>query len=322
MQQERKQLEELFHKYQQGAVTEEEKTLIARWLIKLDIYGQLTPEQLQAKRELSLGDLKNHFFPEETPRAKTIRFPAWIRSVAACLFVLIAIAGIFYFKKNSHQQLFNPTAFLEIKTGKGEMKVITLTDGSKITLNNESRLKYPVAFNGKAREVFLTGEAFFEVAHDPVKPFNVHTDQLNVQVLGTSFNVKAYHEDKEQAVSVATGKVGVIATVAKIKTYMLLPGDQLAYNRYTGKFVHSITDVTMIRAWQNGRFVFRNETLKNITRQLARYYNVKFIFNSKLLSARQLSLSVKNQSIGTVMKTLSISGEFRYKTESNKITIW
>lgn len=322
MQKERKQLEELFQKYQQGLVTEEEKALIARWLIHLDVIGQLSHEQLQARQELSQSDLKNHFAPKESPSAKITRFPVWIRSVAACLLIISTIAGIFYFNNKSHPPTTNLATFQQMTTGSGEMKTITLTDGTRITLNNESRLKYPVTFNGATREVFLTGEAFFEVAHNPAKPFEVHTDELDVQVLGTSFNVKAYGGDKELSVSVATGKVGVLPVGAKDKTYMLLPGEELAYSRSTGKFSQSKIDAVDISAWQKGKFIFSNETLENITRQLERYYKVTFLFNNKSVLAKQISLKVKNQSISTVMKAMSISGEFRYKIEGNKITVW
>lgn len=322
MQKERKQLEELFQKYQQGLVSEEEKVLIARWLIQMDVIKQLTDKQLQARQALSQSDLKNHFFPKESPSAKITRFPGWIRSVAASLLILSAITGFFYFNNKSHHLAISPVAFRQTTTETGEMKIITLTDGTKITLNNESRLKYPITFNGTTREVFLTGEAFFDVAHNPKKPFKVYTDKVNVQVLGTSFNVKAYREDEELSVSVATGKVGVIPTAAKTKAYILLPGDRLAYNHSTESFSQSRVSVVNISAWQKGKFIFKNETLENITRQLERCYKVKFSFNNKSLLAKQISLKVKNQSVNTVMKALSISGEFRYKIEDNKVTVW
>lgn len=319
MQNERKHLEELFRKYQMGLVTEEEKTLIARWLIQLDVIGQLTTEQLAAKQALSKGDLKEHFFPIEI--TKPIRFPTWIRSVAASILILSMIAGIFYFNNKNHYWA-SPIAFREMATGSSDIKVIILGDGTKITLNRKSRLKYPVSFGGRTREVFLSGEAFFEVTHNPKRPFKVHTDKLDIQVLGTSFNIQASGVDKELSVSVASGKVGVTPTKAKIKTYMLVTGDQLSYNRSTGKFSQSRVDVANIKAWQTGTFIFRNETLENITHQLERYYKVSILFKNKSLLTKQISLKVKNQRIDTVMKALSISAEFRYRIDGNKVVIW
>ncbi|MNK15186.1 fec operon regulator FecR [compost metagenome] len=319
MQNERKHLEELFRKYQTGLVTEEEKTLIARWLIQLDVNGELTPDRLAAKQALSQGDLKEHFFPIEI--AKPIRFPVWIRSVAASLLILSTIAGLFYFNNKSHYWA-PPTTLREMTTGTTEIKVITLGDGTKITLNRKSRLKYPSSFSGKTREVFLIGEAFFEVTHNPKRPFKVHTDKLDIQVLGTSFNIQASGVDKELSVSVASGKVGVTPTKAKIKTYMLVTGDQLSYNRSTGKFSQSLVNVANIKAWQTGKFIFRNETLENIAHQLERYYKATILFKNKSLLTKQISLKVKNQSIDTVMKALSISAEFRYRIEGNRIVIW
>lgn len=318
MQKDRKQLEELFQKYQQGLVTEEEKIWITRWLVQLDVMEHLTPEQLQARQELSKNDLKSHFFPKESLPSKVIRFPVWLRSVAASICIIAVLAGIFYFNSNKPR----PATFQEMTTQTGEMKMVTLADGTRITLNNESKLKYPDTFNGKIREVYLTGEAFFDVVHNSSQPFKVHTDQLDIQVLGTSFNVKAYLEDQELSVAVATGKVGVLSIAAKTKAYMLLPGDHLGYNRSTGKFIQSKVDAVNIMAWQKGIFIFKDETLENITRQLGRYYKINFKFNNKSLLTKQISMKIKKQSISTVIKALSISGEFQYKLEGDQVTIW
>jgi len=322
MQKEKKKFEELFNEYQQGPVTEEEKALIARWLTQLDVMERLTPEQLGARQELSQADLKKHFFPGENNSAKIIRVPLWLRTMAASLFIASAVAGILFFKEKSHHAATDQVTFKQMLTGSGQMKTITLSDGTRITLNNESGLKYPAAFNGQTREVFLTGEAFFEVAHNPAKPFKVHTDKLDIQVLGTSFDVKAYKEDKELQVSVASGKVGVLPADGKTKTYMLMPGDRLAYERSTAKLSQSNVEPVNISVWQKGKFIFRNETLENIARQLERYYSVKFLFKDQSLQARRINLKIKNHSISTVLKALSISGEFQYKVEADQITVW
>ncbi|WP_316791358.1 FecR family protein [Pedobacter frigoris] len=322
MQKERKYLEELFQKYQQGLVSEEEKTLIAHWLIHLNISEPLSDEQLQARQQLSQHGLKSHFFPAEIQPAKITRFQFWIPSIAASLLVLSAIACFFYFNDKNRKSVVNPIAMTEIITRTGEKKIISLSDGSRITLNTQSRLKYPPRFAGNVREVSLSGEAFFEVAHNPSRPFKVHTDQFKVQVLGTSFNIKAYGEDEELSVSVASGKVGILPAPTKSKSYLLMPGDQLTWNRSNSKFSQSRTAIADISSWQKGKLIFRNETLENITRELQRYYKVKFQFNNKSLLTKQINLKIKNQSITTVMKALSISGEFQYKIEGNKITLW
>lgn len=322
MQEERKQLEKLFQKYQQGLVTEEEKALIASWLTQLDVSGPFTSELLENRQNLSKEQLQNRLFPKAHDAVKTTRIPFWIRTVAAGLFVISATAVFFYFNNKDHHSL-NKVTYQEVSTKIGEMKLITLLDGTKITLNNESKIKYATVFNEKTREVFLSGQAFFEVTHNPAKPFKVHTDKVDVQVLGTSFDIEAYKQDKELHVSVATGKIAVSNHTSKELTpYVLRPGDAFTYNRATGKISRSGMAVADINAWQNGKFIFRDEMLENITRKLSRYYKVSFQFKNKSLLAKQINLRVKNQQINTLMKALSISAEFHYKIEGNIITIW
>lgn len=322
MQKERKHLEALFQKYQQGLVSEEEKQLIAHWLIHLDVNPPFSDEQLEAMQQISQHSLKSHFFPREIRPLRTTRFRFWMGSVAASLLILSVIACFFYFSNKGRHQSFHATAMEEITTGTGEMKIISLADGTRITLNTQSRLKYPAKFSRNERAVFLSGEAFFEVAHNPSRPFKVHTDQFRVHVLGTSFNIKAYGEDEELSVSVASGKVGIRPAAAKSKSYLLVPGDQLTWKRSSSKFSRSRMAVADIFLWQKGKFIFRNESLENISRELQRYYKVQFQFNNKSLLTKQINLKIKNQSIVTVMKALSISGEFRYKIELNKIILW
>ncbi|TCC89177.1 DUF4974 domain-containing protein [Pedobacter frigiditerrae] len=321
--QERNQLIVLFQKYQQGLVNEEEKTMIARWLIQLELMGeQLTPIELQAKATLSRSELKNLFFPTEIPKVKVVRFPVWLKSIAASLFIAVAF-GTIYYANHHEKELPLLNTFQQTVTQIGEMKVITLPDGSKITLNNQSRLKYPARFSEKTREVHLTGEAFFEVVHDSKKPFKVFTDKLNIQVLGTSFNVTAYPEDEQISVAVATGKVGVMDKSNKqTAAQLLLPGDRLSYHRLNQKFSNSKLAISDINSWDVGKLVFKNETLEQITKQLQRYYSVKFVFKNDSLLKRQISLRTNNQQLATLMKALSLSGNFRYKIEGDQITLW
>lgn len=322
MHKERKQLEELFQKYSQGLITEEEKILIARWLAHLDVTEQLTPAQLQAKEDLSQHSLKEHFFPLQKPTAKVLRFGTYTRTIAASILVLFTTALILYVKDKEKLPVVQ-VAYKVVKTTTGQMKVITLTDGSEITLNNQSSLKYPTSFNGKTRTVFLSGEAFFKVAHNPAKPFKVHTEKLQIHVLGTSFDVRAYKDDKDVAVAVATGKVGVQSIAIKNKqTYTLLPGDQLTYNPKKEEFIKSAIDPLTANHWQEGVLIFKNQPLISITRELERHYKVKFQFVNKSLQNKELSLNVKNQRIAVVMKALSLSGSFNYKITGNDIKIW
>ncbi|RKR83376.1 FecR family protein [Mucilaginibacter gracilis] len=242
--------------------------------------------------------------------------------LAAAGILLFLTAGVLIYQagiRQAPQALKLATA----STHAGEMKIITLSDGSRITLNNQTSIKYPEEFNQNTREVFLTGEAFFEVKHDANKPFRVHTDKLAVQVLGTSFNIQAYPDESGLDVAVASGKVGVFANGARDgKTYMLLPGQQLSYNRKNLAFSPSTIATAAIIAWQKGTLVFKNEKLEAIARRLERFYGVKIRFKNKKLMATELSLKANNLSLESVMKALGSAGEFNYSIKNKQVLIW
>ncbi|RKR82141.1 FecR family protein [Mucilaginibacter gracilis] len=319
MQEERKYLDELFQKYRQGTVTEKEKELIARWLEQLDA-AEDEPEQsrLDLAADRSRREFRAKFQPEEINQTKIVSLPLWLRSVAASILALLSITAGFYIYHN--RQATTQTAYEQQSTGTGQMKTITLADGTRITLNNRSRLKYPVSFAADKREVTLSGEAFFEVNHEPTRPFIVHTDKINVQVLGTSFNIQDYPDDVDLSVAVVSGKVGVMQK--NIKTAYLIAGDALAYHRLSGKTDLFKIDGRAVTAWQQGVLVFDNEQLESITRKLERFYKVSFVFKNQALKRSELSLKVKNQSLAVVMSALSISGDFHYKISKARVTIW
>lgn len=323
MDKERKHLEELFQKYSQGLITDEEKQLLARWLVYLDVDQELTAAQIQAKEDLSSQSLKAHFFAEPSS-PKVFKLASWSKRIAAVLFVLFSIAAIFYLNKANQQETQEQLVYKKVTTGVGQMKVLTLTDGTEITINNQSSVSYPVSFTGASREIFLSGEAFFKVAHNPAKPFKVHTSKMDVQVLGTSFDVKAYADDRDIVVSVMTGKVRAAAKNAKSNkaSHILLPGDQLVYRHELGEFEKGSVALTVISGWQKGKLSFKNQQLADITRQLERYYKVKFLFVNKEIQHKVLSINVNNQSLEVVMKALSLSGEFNYRIAGNQVKIW
>ncbi|HEY0176676.1 MAG TPA: FecR family protein, partial [Pedobacter sp.] len=152
------------------------------------------------------------------PRKKIIPYQ-WAAGIAAALLISLSIG---YLSLNKDLFKTDPVYFARQITKAGEQKIITLTDGSRIILNNASKLTYPSVFSRNKREVYLSGEAFFDVKHDSSRPFLVHASHLKVQVLGTSFNIKSYQADHHTTVSVATGKVGVNSNRPS-DTYMLLP---------------------------------------------------------------------------------------------------
>lgn len=153
---------------------------------------------------------------------------------------------------------------------------IVLPDGSRVWMNAASSMRYPTAFNGNSRVVELQGQAYFEVAHDAHKPFSVKVNDLEVQVLGTRFDVMAYADEKSINTTLLEGLVNVKNGAME---QQLRPGQQAIVNPATGNMVVRAVDVDQVIAWKTGFFEFDNASLDDILRQLARWYDIDISYN-------------------------------------------
>lgn len=160
---------------------------------------------------------------------------------------------------------------------KGEYQLI-LADGSKVYLNSESKLRFPTRFEGKERRVYLEGEGYFEVAKDTAKPFIVEAKEVDVRVLGTSFNVSAYVSEQAVRTTLVDGKVRVGDRLTG-KGEIILPGQQAEWE--DGTFTTKEVDTSIYTAWINGKFYFEGATLEEIASQLERWYDIDFFFTSE-----------------------------------------
>ncbi len=166
-----------------------------------------------------------------------------------------------------------PAQLMALSVPRGQDYHLTLADGTQVWLNAESRLEFPDRFNGKTREVRLSGEAYFEVKKDAKRPFIVHSDYLTTRVLGTSFNVRVY-SSRDAAVTLVNGRVQV---KAGDKAQMLSPGQQTSLAK-TGLEVKTV-DTYPITQWKEGFFYFDNQTLFFIMQELSRWYGVNVSFD-------------------------------------------
>ena len=154
---------------------------------------------------------------------------------------------------------------------------VMLPDNTKVFLNSGSELRYPVAFNNNSREVFLQGEAYFEVQKDSTKEFIVHTDQMKIRVLGTSFNVKAYPEQDMIATTLTEGKIQISCDS---QLYNIVPGMQLTYHKRNRETNIQEVDTELYTSWKNGYYKFEEMPLEEIMSTLSRWYNLEIFYQS------------------------------------------
>lgn len=199
---------------------------------------------------------------------------------------------------------------------------LILADGTSVLLNAATTFRFPDNFLGQsAREVYLNGEAYFDVASDSVHPFVVHTDQAYVKVLGTSFNVKAYSGEELQQTTLVKGQVcmGENRTGKEVR---LLPGMQASYHKMSGEVVKQEVDVSYYTAWKDGLFAFREQRLEEVMETLSRWYGFQYFFQNS--AARDYIYTGKvprHKELKEVLENFRLTEELDFQVSDNTIII-
>jgi len=213
-----------------------------------------------------------------------------------------------------HEVLYNT-----LSTGKGEIFSLALADGSNIWLNSASSIRYPVTFTGDERKVEITGEVYFEVAHNSAKPFKVFANGVQVEVLGTIFNINAYSEEPGIKTTLLQGKVLVKSETVNPKIAILKPGQQAEVK--AGEInVSNDADVQQAIAWKNGYFQFNREDLKAVMRQLERWYDVDVIYEGEIPKREFWGKIHRNTMATEVLKILE-GYKIHFRIEGKKIIV-
>jgi transmembrane sensor len=201
---------------------------------------------------------------------------------------------------------------------------IVLSDGTRVFLNAGTSLKYPIKFiKGQNREVFLTGEAFFEVAKDTSHPFVVNANDLNVRVLGTKFNVSAYPEDVFTQTVLVEGSVGLYQkdTYNPKEATLLAPGHLASWHRIDNNISLKKVDISIYTSWINGTILFSHESFINILKKLERHYNVVITNNNKELNEVDFTGSFDNVTLEYILKTFHDNYGIEYTNDNNNNNI-
>lgn len=205
----------------------------------------------------------------------------------------------------------------EFYAPEGQISEFKLIDGTRIWLNSGTRIKVPVNFNSKHRILYMEGEAFFEVAKDQKYPFFIHSNELSVKVMGTSFNVNAYESEIFSEITLIEGKVGVKKRFGN-RIAMLEPGEQLRYNKTTGDKIKSKVDIEPYEAWRDGKMIFRDRSLEYIAERLERWYNVEIEFKEKAISQLKFTGTIlKSKPLGQVLEVITLSAPIRFDIQIN-----
>ncbi len=194
---------------------------------------------------------------------------------------------------------------------------LTLSDGTKVWLNSETSLKYPIAFVGNERKVEITGEAYFEVARDTKRKFMVSANETTTEVFGTHFNVNSYTDNGFVKVTLLEGSVGVSKENSAVK---IVPGEQAVVVNNQPVTVSNNVDLQEVMAWKEGMFKFKETTIEPLMQQIARWYDVDIAYEGKVHNHFVVTIP-RTVSIMNVFKILEETGNVHFKVEGRKVTV-
>ena len=205
-----------------------------------------------------------------------------------------------------------------IQTPRGGQYEVVLADGTKVWLNSASSMSYPTRFTGKDRQVQLKGEAYFEVAEDKTKPFKVSVGDVQVEVLGTHFDVMAYEDENAINTTLLAGAVRV--TSKRTGSRVLAASQEASMDRSSGSLSVNEVDADESIAWKNGFFDFKGVSIETVMRQLARWYDVDVEYEGKTDKHFRGTIS-RSENVSAVFKMLELTGEVHFSTEGKKIIV-
>lgn len=253
-------------------------------------------------------------------------FGWWAVRVAAALFVPCAIWGVYSsISRVDDGSLLADVEWKQLEVPAGVVRNITLPDGTDVTMGAGSRIVYPSEFTSSKRQVFFSGEGYFEVKSDEQHPFVIGTDDAKVEVVGTKFNLRAFPTDSSLELALYEGKVNFSYTnsLGQETEHSVVPGELIEYDHKDASLKSSFFSGREYSSWINGDVIFRSKPLREISSQLERIYDVRFIIRNQELAEIPYYLAVsKGQSIDDVVSLLELDSRLRVRRTANIIEIY
>ena len=251
--------------------------------------------------------------------AETATSYTWLWRVAAG--VVLALGVVFAFYRLQPGQKEQPLAYINYQTAPGKNVKLTLPDNSTVWLHGGSSLRYPKQFAANAREVTLQGEGFFEIKADQSKPFRIAANQTITEVLGTSFNVEAYPEQKTVTVSVVTGKVALRNQQNPETSVVLTPNQTGRFVATSGELISEATADLNFMAWRTGVLQFRNTSLETVARDLQKVYGRKIELRGKNLEKCRFTGTFEKQKLEEVLEVMRLTLNLQTEINDEKVVL-
>jgi transmembrane sensor len=328
------QTKTLLKKYSLGICSAEEKEIIEQWLAETENSKAVAYDDVFIAEQLVINKSKIDARLKLAAIKPTFKY-SWLAVAASALLVISASAITYtsYLKKHPAQQLaYQPhvekhtiNGWVYVKTSKGITDKVKLPDGSIITLDASTIIRYPQKFTNHKRPVYLDeGEALFEVSKDKTSPFTVYTNKFATTALGTAFNIRSYAKEHKVSISLIHGKIRIedLHPVHKVNTpNILLPHEQIVLNKLSGNLVKSsFKDETPVIAWQSGVLNFSNASMDQVINTIENRFNVTITNNSKRINWSYTG-DFKDEQLADIVKIVCLTEGISYTINKNNITL-
>lgn len=303
---------ELLHKLFKGNVSGEELSAIRKWVESAPENENIFIAERHFYDMLQLSDAGNG--KEEKRSRHYLNWKMW-RKIAAAIIILLSI-NIVYLVSDKET-----TAMNLITVPAGQHVDLVLADGTKVSLNACSELSYPTSFNGDLREIYLKGEAFFDVTKNKKQQFIVHSGRYDIKVFGTKFNVSADSASNTFTTTLLEGSVEVADTELPEQSIMLTP-DNIAYSENGQLAVKPISDYDYYR-WKDGLICFKNTSFKDLMARLEKNYNLQIVIQNKELDNYMCGGTFRiSDGISDILRVLQRDASFTFEFSNNRSTVY
>lgn len=245
----------------------------------------------------------------------------WTQRVAAILFIPALLSGVWYFMKQNElsKELGVLTVNQEIITQPGTKSHLFLPDSTEVWLNSASTLRFPSVFKGNERRINLQGEAIFKVSRNKQKPFIVGTSAMDIEAVGTEFNVSAYSGDLKLTTTLAEGKVKITDKADASKILFLDPGTQVNYNTSNKTYKTETVRVEDVIAWRDGILIFNETPFYEVVAKLGRWFNADIQLSEQSIAYYRFTGTFTSESLEQVMELLTLTTPITYTTSKREV---
>lgn len=312
----------LFKKYIDNTASADEQKVLNDWISTDEGLQQWFEEQLDNSPE-AMDNEKQAVLLEKIHEKTGVKvkptfvLPRWVKTAAAAVLILLTVGNVVLYLSDRKPA---KAQYAEIGALSGQKASLTLPDGTRVTLNSESTLKYSTAYNQSERTVELAGEAFFEVAKNQKIPFMVKAGNLAVEAKGTAFNVKAYPDENYISTTLTEGIVEVKTPEEMIA---MRPNERVEYDKSGNKLKKlTLTDATGSIGWLHDELSFENATLEEVVASFSRIYNVDIRFASESIKEQRFTGKINNNSLLSVLRIISLTSPIRFEQKDSVVILY